>query len=286
MSKQHSHLGSSMQARNDAPLVNPSSAFYRLTSAGSSFAWAWYCFMQLSMLALLVWTYVRVHIGRRTFHWIWTYIFTIASVHWFLKVSVQRRRSCREIDGVSRGWRSQTTTVNAAQRQASDLGQVPINILYHGPSFATNVRVFTRSIFYVQWTSYVLWGQLFMLLLVLPSGMPLSDILATLFINLLLNVLLLVASLIGSTYRYGVLVLSIGAWAWLLAHLLTVGSRSARSVGTDVRRAFSLNFAYWSFFSWVYFIMWGLGDGSNLISVNAGGERSSPSIIQRLHDRA
>lgn len=138
----------------------------------------------------------------------------------------------------------------------SSSGGTAIHILYHG--YLPNPRSLTRQIFYVKWVEYTITVPLTILLLLLPTAIPLADLLLALFVSAATIIFGgLISSLIASTYKFGAFVIGVGLWFWLLGHMWTVGLRSARHLGGDILRRYMMLLAYISFFWSLYAVAWG-----------------------------
>ncbi|RDX43354.1 family A G protein-coupled receptor-like protein [Lentinus brumalis] len=152
---------------------------------------------------------------------------------------------------------------------ASDLGATPVPVEFRGNG--------TRQIWFVRYIQWFITLPLLLLGLLLAIGLPLSDILTTLFMAIVLVVTGLVGALVPSTYKWGYYVFGLVAlfyiWYVLLWHghrtTFAAGDRTAFAPGDRARSGHRLSAYYLSFLLMLYPIAWACSEGGNVISVTS-----------------
>jgi bacteriorhodopsin len=105
-----------------------------------------------------------------------------------------------------------------------------------------------------------------LLMLVLASGLALSDIVTLVFFSLVFVVARLVGALVSSTYKWGFFVFSVAGLVYVWWALLGPARTSAKVIGSDYHSAFGVGAGILSFIWLLYPICWGLSEGGNVIT--------------------
>lgn len=185
---------------NNALGSNPPNAVIDITTHTSDWLWAVFVIMLVSDLIFVGWSFSRP-LGNRVFHQLPIIILTIATLAYFC--------------------------------MASDLGSTPISTEFarnipNTMGFANGAGNPTRAIWYVRWIMYAINVPILLLMLLLLSGLPLSEIVTTMFMGLLWAVTFLVGALVFSTYKWGFFVFGCAALLYTVANLFGSGRASAR----------------------------------------------------------
>jgi len=141
---------------------------------------------------------------------------------------------------------------------ASDLGQTSVRTEFR--------RGATRSIFWVRYIQWFINAPLILLMLLLTTGLPLSDLFLTLFMILVTVVMGLVGALTPSSYKWGFFVFGVTTLFYVVYTLAIrgVGSRLLAN-----KTVYSFAAGYTAFIWLIYPICWGLSEGSNAITVTS-----------------
>ncbi|KAI0291289.1 family A G protein-coupled receptor-like protein [Russula brevipes] len=139
---------------------------------------------------------------------------------------------------------------------ASNLGQTSVHTEFRiGP---------TRSIFYVHYIQWFINAPLILLMLLLTTGFPLSDIFLTIFMILVTVISGLVGALVPSSYKWGFFVFGMLALFYVVFSLLFGGLTSRHvSQKTTYGGAATYTAVIWM----LYPICWAFAEGANVISV-------------------
>ncbi|GFZ43678.1 Protein FDD123 [Saitozyma sp. JCM 24511] len=217
-------------AGNEALQVNPPNAVYHISTNGSDWLWTVFAIMTLCDLIVIGWHFA-VPRGQRVFHQIAAIVLTTAAIAYFA--------------------------------MASDLGATPIatEFSHHG-----RIAGVTRQIWYVRYIMFFITTPALLLMLVLASGLALSDIVTLVFFSLVFVVARLVGALVSSTYKWGFFVFSVAGLVYVWWALLGPARTSAKVIGSDYHSAFGVGAGILSFIWLLYPICWGLSEGGNVIT--------------------
>ncbi|KAI9060367.1 heat shock protein 30 [Trametes sanguinea] len=144
---------------------------------------------------------------------------------------------------------------------ASDLGATPIPVEFRGYG--------TRQIWYVRYIQWFISFPLLLLMLLLATGVTLSDIFTTIFMALVLVVTGLVAALVPSTYKWGYYTFGLLALFYIWSVILHHGPRTTFATGPTFKPGYSMGAGYLSFLLLLYPIAWALTEGANVITVTS-----------------
>ncbi|OSC98327.1 family A G protein-coupled receptor-like protein [Trametes coccinea BRFM310] len=144
---------------------------------------------------------------------------------------------------------------------ASDLGATPIPVEFRGDG--------TRQIWYVRYIQWFISFPLLLLMLLLATGVTLSDIFTTIFMALVLVVTGLIAALVPSTYKWGYYTFGLLALFYIWSVLLHQGPRTTFAAGPTFKPGYSMGAGYLSFLLLLYPIAWALTEGANVITVTS-----------------
>ncbi|TNY20334.1 hypothetical protein DMC30DRAFT_417101 [Rhodotorula diobovata] len=223
--------------------TNPVQSNIGLSPAGSNWLWALFGIFTLSLLVLLGLAHSRpVH--HRAFHYLGIAVLAITAVHY--------------------------------AAQASNLGyaSVPVEWIRSGSRGAFQVAGGapippTRSIFYAKWVGYTLTMPILVLMLLLGTGFNLSRIFLALFFTVLWTVCALIGALIPTVYKWAFYAFSTTALLYVLWSIIFPAGRSARTLGREYRRNHIGHAWGLSFLFILYPLVWGLAEGSNVITVSS-----------------
>ncbi|PCH36592.1 heat shock protein 30 [Wolfiporia cocos MD-104 SS10] len=218
-------------AGNQAVNINPPDANENLTKQGSDWLWAAFSLMSFSLLVAVVVTFLRPR-GTRLFHQIAVVVLAVSSITYF--------------------------------SLASDLGATPIAVEFRGHGGDP-----TRQIWYVRYIQWFINFPLLLLELLLATGLPLSDIMTTLFMAIVVVVCGLVGALVHSTYKWGYYVFGCTALLYIWYALLWHAPSSTFAAGGVVRRGYYLAAGYFAFMLITYPICWACAEGGNVITVDS-----------------
>jgi bacteriorhodopsin len=225
---------SSLIARaNNALKDNPTVAVIDITTAGSDFLWMVFSVMAATTLGIGIWCAVSVPRGSRVFHHLSMMITATASVAYFC--------------------------------MASDLGATPIGVEFVRGTY--NADRITRSIWYVRYIDWTVTTPLLLLELLLVTGLPLSDIVITIFADEVMIVTGLVGALVESQYKWGLFSIGCFAMLYVFYQLYFPGRQSTHSLGSELSKTYLVGAGILSFLWFLYPIAWGLaGESIMLIS--------------------
>ncbi|KAH9834167.1 heat shock protein 30 [Rhodofomes roseus] len=216
---------------NQAVGINPPNAVEHLTTQASDWLWAAFSFMAVCFLATLGWSVMRPR-GTRLFHEIAAVVLLTSSLAYF--------------------------------SMASDLGATPVAVEFRGDGGDP-----TRQIWYVRYIQWFINFPLLLLEVLLATGLPLSDIITTLFMSIVLVICGLVGALVHSTYKWGYFTFGCSALLWLWYVLLWHAPSTQFANGGIVRRGYYLAAGYLAFMLITYPICWACAEGANVITVDA-----------------
>jgi bacteriorhodopsin len=149
---------------------------------------------------------------------------------------------------------------------ASDLGDTPILV-----EFVRNDPAgFTRAIWFVRWVMYAINIPCILLMVLLISGLALSDLITTLFMGEVWVICFLIGSLVTSDYKWAFFVFGVCAEIYVLASIFVSGRASAGRVGNDIGAHVMRGGGSFAFLWSLYPIAWGVSEGGNVI--NSTGE--------------
>lgn len=223
------------RAGNEALSVNPTVADIDITTAASDFLWMIFCVMAATTLGVAFWAGFTVPRGNRTFHNLTVMITATASIAYFC--------------------------------MASDLGGTPIPVEFRaGDLRSATGGTPTRSIWYARYIDWTITTPLLLLELLLVTGLPLSDIVITIFADLVMIITGLIGSLVSSTYKWGLFTIGCFAMFYVFYMLYGPARASSKQLGSELSRTYLVGASILSFLWFLYPICWGLADGSNTIS--------------------
>ncbi|TFY53203.1 hypothetical protein EVJ58_g9577, partial [Rhodofomes roseus] len=209
---------------------NPPNASRHLTAGGSDWLWAVTAIMGLCDLAMIGWSFARPR-GTRVFHQIGIIVLTTATIAYFA--------------------------------MASDLGAAPATEEFlRGGAPGT-----TRQIFYVRYIQWFITLPLLLLVLLLTTGLTLSDIFTTIFMGWVLVICGLVGAFTTTSYKWGFFVFGLFALFYIWHALLGHGLRSTFISGGGVRSGYIRTAGYFALLLMLYPICWACAEGGNVISV-------------------
>lgn len=165
--------------------------------------------------------------GRRTFHHLAVFVLTTASIAYF--------------------------------SMASDLGATPVVVEFYDFPF-------TRQIWYARYIQWFITTPCLLLMLVLVTGLPLSDIIALIFFGLVMVVSFLIGALIPSSYKWGYFAFGCASLIYVWWMLIGPALKSSRSLGPEFRKAYVGSAIYLASIWTLYPISWGLSEGGNRIT--------------------
>ncbi|KAK9893679.1 family A G protein-coupled receptor-like protein [Cystobasidium minutum MCA 4210] len=222
---------------NNVLEVNPPYADAHITTRGSDFLWAIFAVMLATAIGVTAWGMTRP-VGTRAFHWFGAAILFTASTAYF--------------------------------SMASDLGAVPVAVefvRYRGNLFTdTAINPYTRQIWYARYIDWTITTPLLLLELLLASGMPLGDIVFTIFMDLLMIITGLIGALVVSDYKWGYFAGGCIAMLVVFYQLIVPGRASAKAISQAAYDSFFRSALVLSVLWFLYPIAWGLADGGNYIT--------------------
>jgi len=233
---------------NRAVDINQPNAAISINTNGSDWLWAAFSIFMAADLGMIGWMWARPT-AQRILHLLPIIILSISSVVYF--------------------------------SMAADLGSTPITAEFYGNHHQTYAgEPATRAIWYVRYIGWVLTMPLVALEVLLTTGLPATEVSATLFMQVVAFVSLLVGALVSSTYKWGYFVFGTAAIIYVVAHLLSSGRLGAGAIGADVHSIFTRNTAVFSFLLLLYPLAWGLSDGGNVIT--SDGEMAFYGVLDVL----
>ncbi|KAH9829173.1 heat shock protein 30 [Rhodofomes roseus] len=204
--------------------------------------------------------YAQEHLSTNGSDWLWT-VFSIMGLGTLLAAvaTIMRPRGTRLFHQLA--VIVLTTSSIAYFSMASDLGATPITAEFRGDE--------TRQIWYVRYIQWFINFPTIILGLLLATGLPLSDIVTTLFMSVVVVVSGLVGALVHSTYKWGYYTFGCVALIYLWYVLLWHAPASSFAAGGVVRRGYYLATGYFSFILITYPICWACAEGGNVITVTS-----------------
>ncbi|MCO5565995.1 hypothetical protein L7F22_019670 [Adiantum nelumboides] len=187
------------RAGNEALDINHTVATIDITTAASDFLWMVFSVMAATTIGVGIWAQFGVKHGQRTFHHLSMMITGTASVAYFC--------------------------------MASDLGSVAIPVEFIRGTY--NANPVTRSIWYARYIDWTITTPLLLLELLMVTGLPLSDIVITIFADIV---------------------------------MIITGRQASLSLGNELSKTYLIGASILSFLWFLYPIAWGLADGGNVIS--------------------
>lgn len=113
---------------------------------------------------------------------------------------------------------------------------------------------------------WIITTPVLLLLLLLGTGLPLSDIATVLFMAVVWIATWLLGALVSSSYKWGFFAMGLAALIYILSILWGGGRTSAFSLGSNAGRAYRGSSVYLGLLWLLYPICWGLSEGGNVIS--------------------
>ncbi|KAJ3485687.1 hypothetical protein NLI96_g4789 [Meripilus lineatus] len=208
-------------------VVNPPNADKNITNGATNWLWVVFGIMVLSFLSMVIWTFNRPR-GTRLFHNIATVIFATASLAYF--------------------------------SMASDLGATPVEVEFSRGSPGT------RQIWYVRYIQYFINFPLLLLLLLLPTGLSLSDVLTTAFFGWVVVISGLVGALIPSSYKWGFYGFGVASLIYIWFILIFYAPRLPFPAGPSARTEVKAGGILVVFMTMLYPVAWACSEGANVIS--------------------
>jgi len=158
------------------------------------------------------------------------------------------------------------TACVAYYSMGSDLGYAPVVSEYMRGGKVAGV---TRQVFYARYIDWFVTTPLLLMDLLLTAGLPWSTILYTVFLDEVMIVTGLVGALTSSKYKWGYFFAGCVAMLAIFYELAFVGMRSAKALGSDVKKLYVslliVNVVIWT----LYPIAWGLSEGGNVIPADS-----------------
>ncbi|KZT73037.1 heat shock protein 30 [Daedalea quercina L-15889] len=200
------------------------------------------------------------HLSTNGSDWLWT-VFSIMALSTLLAAvaTIMRPRGTRLFHQLA--VIVLTTASIAYFSMASDLGATPITAEFRGDE--------TRQIWYVRYIQWFITFPTLLLAMLLATGLPLSDIVTTIFMSLVIVVSGLVGALVHSTYKWGYYVFGLVSLFYIWYVLLWHAPTSSFAAGGVVRRGYYLGAGYFSFMLITYPICWACAEGGNVITVTS-----------------
>ncbi|KAI0736603.1 heat shock protein 30 [Fomitopsis betulina] len=200
------------------------------------------------------------HISTNGSDWLWT-VFSIMGLSALLAgfATVLRPRGTRLFHQLA--VIVLTTASIAYFSMASDLGATPITAEFRGNE--------TRQIWYVRYIQWFINFPTILFGLLVTTGLPLSDIVTTLFLSIVVVITGLVGALVHSTYKWGYYTFGVVALIYLWFVILWQAPASSFAAGGVVRRGYYLAAGYFSFMLITYPIAWACAEGGNVITVTS-----------------
>ncbi|EPT01407.1 hypothetical protein FOMPIDRAFT_1048847 [Fomitopsis schrenkii] len=200
------------------------------------------------------------HLSRNGSDWLWA-VFSIMALSTLLAAcaAIMRPRGTRVFHQLA--VIILTTASIAYFSMASNLGATPIAAEFRGGE--------TRQIWYVRYIQWFITFPTLLLSMLLATGLPLSDIVTTIFMSLVIVVSGLIGALVHSTYKWGYYVFGVVALFYIWYVLLWHAPASSFAAGAEVRRGYYLAAGYFSFMLITYPIAWACAEGGNVITVTS-----------------
>ncbi|KZT74230.1 heat shock protein 30 [Daedalea quercina L-15889] len=200
------------------------------------------------------------HVSTNGSDWLWT-VFSIMALSTLLAAgaTIMRPRGTRLFHQLA--VIILTTSSIAYFSLASDLGSTPIYAEFRGGE--------SRQIWYVRYIQWFINFPTIILGLLLATGLPLSDIVTTLFLSIVVVITGLVGALVHSTYKWGYFTFGAVALIYIWYVLLWHAPASSFAAGGVVRRGYYLAAGYFSFMLITYPICWACAEGGNVITVTS-----------------
>ncbi|KAI0264257.1 family A G protein-coupled receptor-like protein [Gloeopeniophorella convolvens] len=149
-----------------------------------------------------------------------------------------------------------TVSTIAYFAMASNLGQTPVRVEFRrGPD---------RSIFWVRYIQWFINAPLILLMLLLTTGFPLSDIFLTIFMIIVTVVSGLVGALTPTSYKWGFFVFGTLALIFVVYTLLAGGLRSRLLAS---RSMYARGGGHIALIWMLYPVCWALSEGGNILNV-------------------
>lgn len=208
------------RAGNEALDINPTVADIDITTAASDFLWMVFSVMAATTLGIGVWSAVGVPRGQRTFHHLSMMITATASVAYFC--------------------------------MASDLGAVAIPVEYIRDPYPGVSGTPTRSIWYARYIDWTITTPLLLLELLLVTGLPLSDVIITIFADIVMIITGLIGALVPSTYKWGLYSIGCFAMLYVFYQLYFPGRQSSHSLGSELAKTYLTGAGILSFLWFLY----------------------------------
>lgn len=207
--------------------ANPPNANRNITNGATNWLWVVFALMLISFFSMVIWSFARPR-GTRLFHNIAIVIFATASLAYF--------------------------------SMASDLGATPVQVEFNRGNPGT------RQIWYVRYIQYFINFPLLLLLLLLPTGLSLSDVLTTCFFGWIVVISGLVGALIPSTYKWGFYAFGVSSLIYIWFILLFYAPRTTFAAGPSARTEVKAGGVLVVSMTILYPVAWACSEGGNVIS--------------------
>jgi bacteriorhodopsin len=103
-------------------------------------------------------------------------------------------------------------------------------------------------------------------MLLLGTGVPLSELFMTIFASIFMVVSALVGALIPSTYKWGFFTFAVLAGLFIAYHVIFPSTAATDFLGSGIASGFRRHSIVLMFIWMLYPICWGLSEGGNVIS--------------------
>ncbi|GAA5905361.1 hypothetical protein JCM6882_003137, partial [Rhodosporidiobolus microsporus] len=212
----------------------------------------------------------NIDITPNATYWLWA-VFAVMTVSAFAIFALGHRRPVGERAFHELGAALCFTASIAYFAMASNLGGTPVQVEYiRGGTLGENwvargVANPTRSVWYARYIDWTVTTPMLLLELLLATGLPLSQIFIVVFLDLLMIETGLIGALVPSRYKWGFFTFGCVALVAIWYFLLVPGRASAARLGSDFSSAYVRSCAVLSVLWLVYPIVWGVGEGGNLI---------------------
>jgi len=189
--------------------------------------------------------------------WLWA-VFSIMALADLLMVgwSFKRPRGTRAFHHIAIAVLTITSLDYFAM--ASDLGSTPVATEFRGGG--------ARAIWFSRYIDWTLTAPLLLLILLLGTGVPLSEMFMTLFMSIFMIVSALIGTLVPSTYKWGFFTFAVSALFYIWYHIIFPSTAAATFLGSGVGRGFRIHSLGLMFIWGLYPICWGLSEGGNVIT--------------------
>jgi len=189
--------------------------------------------------------------------WLWA-VFSIMTLADLLMIawSFRRPRGTRAFHHVA----IVILTITALDyfAMASDLGSTPVRTEFRGGG--------ARAIWFSRYIDWALTAPLLLLILLLGTGISLSEMFLTLFMAVFAVVSGLIGALVPSTYKWGFFTFALASLFYIWYHVIFPSTAAAAFLGSHVRSGFRMHSIGLMLIWGLYPICWGLSEGGNVIT--------------------